>query len=260
LSIVAFGSLLAGGVPARADGLGRSAEPWDSISIDGSVPLPSRQARGSVSETEIQFDIPSQSLATALVAYGRATGLEVFYDGALAVGRRSAAVKGVFTPGLALQMLLRGTGYIPRATADPGTFTIVTPPRETKPLTTMPQAALRRHEPYFARLQARVGERMCGGEEGRPDGEPVIVSLWLGADGVIARADVLASGGSPAHRRAGAALRGLNVGEPPPAGLPQPVTMAIFPPAAGEPVGCSAAKDHYASGITRMGVESRRHD
>jgi hypothetical protein len=43
---------------------------------------------------EIQLDIPSQPLADALIAYGAATGLQVFYDGELAVGHSSATVKG----------------------------------------------------------------------------------------------------------------------------------------------------------------------
>ena len=50
-------------------------------------------------------------------AYGAATGLQVFYDGALAVGHRLTTLKGLFTPMTGLQTLLRGTGYVPQATS-----------------------------------------------------------------------------------------------------------------------------------------------
>ena len=42
-------------------------------------------------ENEVWLDIPSQPLAAALRDYGKATGVEVFYDGALAAGHRSMA-------------------------------------------------------------------------------------------------------------------------------------------------------------------------
>jgi hypothetical protein len=70
-----------------------------------------QQLRAQISQaaTEHYFDIPSQPLAAALRAYGKASGLEVFYDGSLSVGRRSSAVMGTYTPLIGLRVLLRGT-------------------------------------------------------------------------------------------------------------------------------------------------------
>jgi hypothetical protein len=196
--------------------------------------------------TEVELDIPSQPLADALLAYGTTTGLQVFYDGALAVGHRSATVKGRFTPMTGLQTLLRGTGYVPEATADSDTITIVTAPQKTTPSASPSAAQLRRYEPYFSLLQARVSEVLCGRDEPGSDGEQLIFSFWLGSSGVISHAQVLGSGGGSARRDAiSAAVLGLQIGEPPP-GLPQPVTMVIFPPSAGEPAGCPSTQSHRA--------------
>jgi hypothetical protein len=196
----------------------------------------------------VDLDIPSQPLADALLAYGTATGLQVFYDGALAVGHRSTTVKGRFTSMAGLQTLLQGTGYVPQATVDSDTITIVMTPQAT-PRSASPSAAqLRRYEPYFALLQARISEVLCGGDEAGRDGEQLIFSLWLGASGVISQARVLGPDGAAArHNAVAAAVLGLKVAEPPP-GLPQPVTMVIFPPSAGEATGCPSAVRRRADG------------
>jgi hypothetical protein len=197
--------------------------------------------------TEVELDIPSQPLADALLAYGTATGLQVFYDGALAVGHRSTTVKGRFTSMTGLQTLLRGTGYVPQTTADSDTITIVMAPQTTTPSASPSAAQMRRYEPYFAVLQARVSEVLCGGGESGPDGEQLIFSFWLGSSGVISHARVLGPGGGSARRDAiTAAVLGLQIGEPPPPGLPQPVTMVIFPPSAGEPAGCPSTSSRRA--------------
>lgn len=95
----------------------------------------------------VDLDIPSQPLADALLAYGTATGLQVFYDGALEVGHRSTTVKGRFTSMTGLQTLLQGTGYVPQATVDSDTITIVMTPQAST-LSALPSAAqLRRYEP-----------------------------------------------------------------------------------------------------------------
>ena len=69
--------------------------------------------RVAESDSPVAFNIPAQSLASALNAYSITTLYEVVYNGQLAVGRQSAAVKGNFTPEAALQLLLEGTGLLP---------------------------------------------------------------------------------------------------------------------------------------------------
>lgn len=201
----------------------------------------SAHAQGPNAQTGISFDIDAQPLADALVAYGAVTRLELFYDGSLALGRRSAAVKGVYTPLGGLQELLRGTGYTAQGAALPDTVTIVMAPTASSPSTLDP------YEPFFAVLQARIGEVLCASEKPGSDGEQIVFSFWVDPGGSVTRTEMLGSAGSRARRIAiAAATRGLKIGARPPPGLPQPVTMAIFPPAAGETPGCVANRHHAA--------------
>jgi len=136
------------------------------------------------------FDIPAQPLADALVAYGAATGIELFYDGALAMGRRSTAVTGVHQSMVALQILLRGTGHVPRATDHAGTVTIVRAPPETAASQTV---ALGRYEPFFAALQAKVSEVLCKSDEAKPGDEQILLSFWFDPAGMVSHVQVLDS-------------------------------------------------------------------
>jgi hypothetical protein len=166
-----------------------------------------------------------------LVAFGTTTGMEVFYDGELAIGRRSAAVAGNLTPAEGLRELLAGTGYSAVATTDPNTWTIVA----AEPAAAAGNATLLQYEPYFAALQSRVSDALCGSDATR-NGQ-VIVSLWLESSGVISRAEAIDEG---AARRYDIArdIQGVRIGTSPPPGLPQPITLVIFPPIPGETTVC----------------------
>src|SRR6202012_2199872 len=101
------------------------------LSIAASVNITTTDAviaQALTSNAEIQFDIPSQPLASALRVYGRTTGVELFYDGSLSIGQRSNGIKGTFAPMLALKTLLRGTGYIAHQTDIANTITIIDAP------------------------------------------------------------------------------------------------------------------------------------
>jgi hypothetical protein len=219
-----------------ARGLLAAAGAW--LLAGASVPATAGGGKDAAAAT-VDFDIPAQPLADALVAYGAATGVEVYYDGALALGRRSAPLKGSFLPAVALGLLLRGSGYVPRV-AGPDTFTLAAAPAAPPQPARVSDALIHRYEPYFAALQARIVAALCGRDTAQA-GE-LVFSLSVDAAGVVSRAEILAGGKDPALDAAVAAgLTGLSIGERPPAGLPQPVTMAIYPPAPGEARGCAAA-------------------
>ena len=189
----------------------------------------------------VAFDIPSQPLAGALVTFSATTGLVVYYDGALAVGRRSAALKGHFTPTLGLQVLLGGTGYAPRVTG-PDMYTLAPAPQSAASTGRVSDALIQRYEAYFAALQTRISTAVCGIDTDRSDA--LLIGIWVTPSGVIARARILGAGSDPTQDAAVAAiLRGLSIGKPPPAGLPQPVTMAIYPPRANDARGCVPPAD-----------------
>lgn len=78
-------------------------------------------------DARFHFDIPAQSLETALAAYVAVTGVETIYDSELMGARRSTAVKGVLAPDVALRVLLEGTGLSEISTGN--AFAVVDAPR-----------------------------------------------------------------------------------------------------------------------------------
>jgi hemoglobin/transferrin/lactoferrin receptor protein len=58
----------------------------------------------------VSYDIPAQSLTTALTAFARASGLRLAYPAALTEGRATAGVSGTLSSAEALAGLLAGTG------------------------------------------------------------------------------------------------------------------------------------------------------
>jgi hypothetical protein len=187
--------------------------------------------RSGTPSAPLEFNIPAQPLAKALVAYGAKTGFEIFYNAALAEAQQSAAVVGVFSRQSALQQLLRGTGYVARSTG-PETFTIVTAP----PATTAVAAETRRRlQPYFAALQIRIDEAMCRRKLTAKD--ELLLQFWLSSSGLVTRAEVIGDDGHPTEDQSSAEMiRGLALAAPP-AGLPQPINMVVFPSTSGSP-GC----------------------
>ena len=69
------------------------------------------------------FDIAPQPLGSALIRFSEATGIQLFFDAAMARDLQSPGVKGNFTPRDALGRLLAGTGLAPRFT-NPTTVTL----------------------------------------------------------------------------------------------------------------------------------------
>jgi hypothetical protein len=193
--------------------------------------LPGHDAAAQT-RSPIQFAIAAQPLAAALDTYSITTGLELYYDGDLAVGRRSSAVEGRRAPEVALQELLAGSGLVARATG-PNSFTI------------KPAAASRfvnaTYQSYFAAIQARVSQVLCSRAETRPGDADLLLQLWVASTGTIQRAQLLDTANGDTREKAFAALRGVSVGAAPPAELPQPITMAILARSNGGSTGCTGA-------------------
>lgn len=91
-----------------------------SISIAATAPALAADpgaAANRIAQAQTQgFDIPAQSLAPALLRFSRETGIELFFDDAIARGINSPGVRGSFTREDALRRLLSGTGLTYRFT------------------------------------------------------------------------------------------------------------------------------------------------
>jgi hypothetical protein len=193
----------------------------------------------------IAFKIPSQPLGTAIEAYARLSSREVLYDGALAAGRRSSLVDGIYTPEVALQILLAGTGlwadfkdasFFVVGLASTGTSASAAPGRQPAETTR-----------YYARLQADLKTAFCANRV-LPDGDRVAARLWIGQQGDVLQVKRLASSGSgELDQQVESALLGLKLGGPPPVGFEQPITIVIMPDDATQDCG----------GARRLSVRSR---
>jgi hypothetical protein len=185
----------------------------------------------------IAFDIPSQRLAAALDAYGAATGLDIYFDGALAEGHYSNVVRGSFAPASALRMLLERSGFVAELAQSNG-VTIL--PGTKAASARVP--ATRNYEPYFAVIQAGIGKLFCSHPETWPGSGSVVIRLWIGEDGSILRSEAPALGGEPSRSHIfAAALQNIRLDATPPADMPQPLTMVVLPRSPGE-VGCTPAR------------------
>jgi hypothetical protein len=197
------------------------------------------RAAVSSAETPITFDIQPQPLASALDRYGDATGREVFYDAALAAGRRTGGVKGSFTAAAALQMLLEGTGLSARFMADDSFVLLPTSSPNRPPIVPAPPAAHRR---YYARIQESLRDAFCRSRAAQPGRYRVVALFWIGPSGDIQRVQRLGSAGtSDIDRGVDETLRKVGLNEPPPAGFMQPVLIMIVPEAPGVTMGCKSS-------------------
>lgn len=179
----------------------------------------------------VRFSISAQPLAAALDAYSAASGLEIFYDGELALGRSSSPVDGVLPRDVALRELLVGTGLLARATGGQS-FTIALAPR-ARPADTA-------HLAYFAAVQKRVSEILCAHADTRPSSEDLLIQIWVATSGTVRRAKLLDAPATYGDDNPFArALDGASIGVAPPDGMPQPITMAVLARGQGEPTGCT---------------------
>ncbi|MBR0643055.1 TonB-dependent siderophore receptor [Plastoroseomonas hellenica] len=101
----------------RRDGRrGRAAALWLLLAGTGLVPASAALAQPAPQAGPRSFTIPAQPLAAALGAFSDATGIQFFFDAAMARGLRSGAVAGSMTPDAALAQMLAGTGLTYRHT------------------------------------------------------------------------------------------------------------------------------------------------
>lgn len=178
----------------------------------------------------IAFDIAAQPLDAALAAYTQATGMAVLVTSRLTAGRHGSAVRGRLAPREALRQLLAGSGLQARYTsASAFTLAEVAAPATARraPAAEAMAGPVTR---YAGVLQNTVTRALCqwtGAQFGRYRAS---LQLWIGRNGVVRQARVLAGTGDARRDEALAGvLAGLIMDTPPPADLPQPVTIVLAP-------------------------------
>jgi hypothetical protein len=211
------------------------------LAISAFAEVPSHQP-AETSGATIMFDIPAQPLASALKAYAAAASIQLFYDTDLMLRRQSSSVDGLLTPDAALHTLLQGTG-LSAVSFDRGTVTILAGPGRAVPVDLEP-AKVRAipFMPYFALMQSGLRSALCRSPATRLDPSERRIRLWITSSGTVARAELLTPTGSAERDRAYVdALQTLSIDEPPPASMPQPITLAILPRTSPDAAECSTA-------------------
>ena len=214
-------------------------------------PVRAQQADGPV----LQFDIAAQNLGDALDQYSRRTGIAVLMDQRHAQ-RQSAAVRGAYAAGAALQTLLEGTGlqsrlsdaqavivYAPAAASAAATAAAADlPPAAVVAAADIPGARQGGgdHAAYVSRLQHVLLGLLCRAAQTRPGGYRLALQLYLNRAGVVDRVHLLDSTGLRARDTAIARLvLGMRVGAGPSPSMPQPVSILLLPQGPGSEVDCA---------------------
>jgi hypothetical protein len=190
----------------------------------------------------VDFDIPSQSLALALEHYAELSGRQILYDSNLSTGRISNAAKGRFTAEQALSILLTKTGLTSQAISD-GTVVLKAEP-DLGAAAVLGQELQR----YYGRIQLRLRDALCASHSARPGSYRAMARFWIGSSGDVVKFEQVGSTGSDVRdAELDHVLQRLKVGEAPPRGFLQPVTIEIVPQAANVTMGCAepAHRDGY---------------
>jgi len=205
-------------------------------------PVRAQPADGPV----LQFDIAAQNLGDALDLYSRRTGIAVLMDQRY-TQRQSAAVRGPYAAGAALQALLEGTGLQSRL-SDAQAVIVYAPAAAELPQAAVVAAADipgamqggSDHAAYVSRLQHVLLGLLCRAAQTRPGGYRLALQLYLNRAGVVDRVHLLDSTGLRARDTAIARLvLGMRVGAGPSPSMPQPVSILLLPQGPGSEVDCA---------------------
>ncbi|MCA6109661.1 TonB C-terminal domain-containing protein [Bradyrhizobium cenepequi] len=199
---------------------------WLSVLISNPGRADSSVSGRKAAPRSLVFSIPSQPLGAALEIYARISSREVLYEGALAEGRHSSLVEGVYAPEVALQILLAGTGLW--ADVKDADFFVVGPVPTGATVRSVERQSLD-HRRYYGLLQASLRTVFCGTRV-LSDSSRVAARLWVGQAGQVLQVKTLSSTGSDAmDRSVEAALGQISLGVAPPAGFAQPITIVVLP-------------------------------
>jgi hypothetical protein len=179
------------------------------VTVAHSMDTPSTAAQPGAARQH--FDIPAQSLHSALEVFGAATGWSGLYSADTTAGRMSRAVSGWYTPDAALRLLTGGALAVHYTAPD----AFVLEP-DTQAASAVP--ALPVSPPSIeALLQSRVRQAFCREPRLAGGDYRVAFSLRLGARGRVQDARLLSSSGNSGRDAAVlTALRGIDVGAGPP--------------------------------------------
>lgn len=230
-------------------GLAGSAGAIDSApSPSGAAPPASAgsQAASPLTGPLLDFDIPAQPLVAALNRYASLTLRPALFSSEVVAGRTSSAIRGRYAPEAALHLLLEGTGLAAEKIRSGPADAFVLKPVPV-PAPSPIETALARAGDYRGLLQARLWDALCGDARTRPGDYRALLRFEVDGVGQVRQVQLLGSTGN-ARRDAAvrARLERVRMDDPPPPGMPQPLTMIVLP---GDP-GRAATAPHCDGGAS----------
>lgn len=213
----------------------------ETPALAGAVASQSAASQDRLRAERYDFALPAQALGDSLEAIGRMAGVAVLADERYA-RQPAPALSGRLTVMEALHRLLGGSDLRIRHT-DGEAFVVYAPAAEGKargatdaggPVAAGDIPGARAggadFSGYIGRVQKALLRTLCGSADARPGGYRLALQLRLGDSGKVARMRLLDTTGSDRVDTAVTrAIQGMDVGLPPPAGLPQPVSVLLLP-------------------------------
>jgi hypothetical protein len=184
----------------------------------------------------IAFDIPPQSLLTALRAYSEVTGQAVLVDNALAAGRQSPGVSGELDKIEALKRLLAGTGLVASYSSDQA-FTLKLAEQGEAGFTSLQERSEATKggeidavtERYAGTIQRSIEAALCQSDRTRPGTYRLAMQIWVAPSGKVERTRVLTSLRSTQRSDEIRDMLDRLTLDPPPPDMSEPITLLLLP-------------------------------
>ncbi|WP_447774152.1 TonB C-terminal domain-containing protein [Variovorax boronicumulans] len=183
----------------------------------------------------LDFDLPTQPLASALQRYAVIADQTVLFSDALVAGRLSGPVKGRYAPQAALVALLAGTGLV--ADNPGGRLQNAFVLKQGAAVTSDAANGSGLDRRYDGLIQMRVWQALCADPRTVPGNYQASLRLNVDSAGQLASRLIGSTGDAGRDKAVVAALNGLRMDDAPPSDLRQPLMLVILPSArvAGRP-------------------------
>jgi hypothetical protein len=169
------------------------------------------------------YDIPEQALVAALAEFADQAAMSALVDAEVARDKTSSRVKGKLLPHDALRILLAGTGLSFRRVND---IAFAVGPNTSEQVADGPSDNHSNggYDGYFARVQDQTERSLCNYP--RIGAGRGVVQVWIGPAGAIDAVHVVTRLDDERSAALSEQIMRTRVA-PPPAGLPQPITMIL---------------------------------
>lgn len=196
--------------------------------------LPATQASAASREASrriYDFNIPAQALDSALEQYAAVSGRAAVFRSSLIAGKRSAPVSGSHTAEAALRLLVSEAGLeVEEVDSQPVPALVLRSSQAARDEASGAAGRQERQaqEHYDGLVQAGIWQALCAQAETAQPDYRALLRVGIDAAGRVRQARLLTSSGDEARDAVLLrAVQRVRLGDPPPPGMPQPLTLLI---------------------------------